>query len=370
MTTYVIKKEVKMYPQFIIDTGKLRENAKAIISLCKENGIGVTGVVKAADGDFEIAKVLAEEGCERIASSRLYHLRDLKERGINSPLALIRIPMLTECSEVVRVCDMSLNSDINVLRRLSDEAERAGVKHKVVLMLEMGDLREGIFEEGEYLDIAAEVEEKLDGLHLLGTGMNVGCYGSIVPTPEKIGEFVAKTEKIEAKIGRRLEMLSGGASTAIPRLVEGNMPERVNNLRIGEAILINKDNEDVYGTVVPGTHRDVFTLKAEVVEKRTKPTHPIGEIGVDAFRQRPTYEDRGNRERAIVAVGKVDYGYLDQIVPQDPRISVVGASSDHTLVDIEDAKGDIKIGDILTFDVNYAAVAFLAAQRGVENVYA
>jgi predicted amino acid racemase len=327
------------------------------------------GVVKVADGDFECAKTMAEAGCERIGSSRLYQLRDLKARGLNVPLALIRIPMLTECAETVQICEMSLNSDIDVLRKLNEEAGKAGKQHKVILMIEVGDLREGIFAEEEYIAIADEVETKLDSLHLLGTGMNVGCYGCVVPTPEKIGELIAATEKIEDKIGRRLEVISGGGSTALPRLLEGNMPARVNNLRVGEAILINKDNEDIQGVTIPGMHRDVFTLRAEVVEKRLKPTHPSGELAVDAFRQRPTYEDRGNRERAIVATGRVDYGYLDQIVPQNPKIAIIGASSDHTLLDVEDIKDEINVGDIVTFDVNYAAVAFLAAQRGVENVY-
>jgi predicted amino acid racemase len=147
------------------------------------------------------------------------------------------------------------------------------------------------------------------------------------------------------------------------------MPRRVNHLRIGEAILINKDNEDLHVSPIEGTFRDVFTLKAEIVESRVKPTHPVGEIGFDAFRGKPVYEDRGDRARAIAAVGKLDYGYIDQIVPRAAGVAVIGASSDHTILDIEDSGREIKSGDVISFDLNYAAVAFLSKAPGVRKAY-
>jgi predicted amino acid racemase len=151
--------------------------------------------------------------------------------------------------------------------------------------------------------------------------------------------------------------------------MRGEMPERVNHLRVGEAIIICKDNEDLYGIRVEGTHRDVITLQAEVIEARIKPSHPIGEIGYDAFRNKPVYVDRGNRRRALLGVGKVDYGYADQIAPRGDGVELLGASSDHTILDIEDADPGIDVGDVLTLDTCYAAVAFLAGAPGIRKEY-
>jgi predicted amino acid racemase len=147
------------------------------------------------------------------------------------------------------------------------------------------------------------------------------------------------------------------------------MPERVNHLRVGEGILVCKDNEDLLGETIPGTHRDVLTLKAEVIEARVKPSHPIGEIAFDAFRNKPTYTDRGDRRRVLLGVGKVDYGYLEQVAPREKGAELLGASSDHTILDVEDSDPAIRAGDILTFDIYYAAVAFLASSPSVTKSY-
>jgi predicted amino acid racemase len=264
---------------------------------------------------------------------------------------------------------MSLQSDIEVLRATDAAARAAGVVHEVILMIELGDLREGIWEESEYADVAAEIETKLKHLKLVGTGTNLGCYGSINPTAEKMEELIAATERIEAAIGRRLDIVSGGGTTSLPLVFRGGMPERVNHLRVGEGILVNKDLEDLYGIRLEGTHRDVLKLQAEVIEARVKPTHPIGEIAFDAFRNKPTYEDRGDRRRALLGVGKIDYGYPDQIVPRTAGAVVLGASSDHTILDVEDADPGIRAGDILTLDTAYAAVAFLASSPSVGKRY-
>jgi predicted amino acid racemase len=276
---------------------------------------------------------------------------------------------MSEVDALVRVASMSLNSDIDVLRAIDAAAEAAGLAHEVLLMIELGDLREGIWEEPEYVAIAKEVEGRLGSLRLAGVGTNLGCYGSILPTVEKMDGLIAAAERIESAIGRRLDMISGGGSTSLPLVIRGEMPERVNHLRIGEAIVVCKDNEDLYGVKINGTHRDALTLKAEVIEARVKPSHPIGEISHDAFRCKPAYIDRGERARALLAVGKVDYAYPDQIAPRMPGAEILGASSDHTILDIENADPGIRAGDVLTFDLCYAAVVFLSSSQGVAKRY-
>jgi len=358
-----------VYPVLEIDKTKLADNAKAVVSKCGAGGIDVAGVVKVVNGDPVCARVLYEAGCKWIASSRMDQLELLREADPDIPLLLVRIPMITEVDALVRTADMSLNSDIEVLRRVDEAAGRAGVIHEVILMIELGDLREGIWKETEYTAVAAEVENDLKNLRLAGTGTNLGCYGSINPTAEKMEELIAATERIETAIGRKIDIISGGGTTSLPLVINGEMPARINHLRIGEGILINKDNEDLYGLKIEGTHRDALTLKAEIIEARVKPSHPIGEIAFDAFRNKPTYVDRGERRRALLGVGKVDYGYLDQLIPRTEGAALLGASSDHTILDVEDSDPGIHAGDILTFDTCYAAVAFLSSSPSVGKIY-
>ncbi|MDR0853566.1 MAG: alanine racemase [Clostridiales Family XIII bacterium] len=358
-----------MYPILEINTEKLRANSRVITKLCMQQGIDVAGVVKVVAGNLACAKTLETSGCKYIASSRLDQLVKLKDGGLEAELFCIRIPMLSEVEELVKTAEISLNSNITVLRKLNEAAKDLGVIHKVVLMIELGDLREGIWSEEEYVAIAKEVETGLSNLHLLGVGTNVGCYGAISPTADKLNELVEAAEKIETAIGRRLEMISGGGSTSFVRVLLGDMPERINNLRIGEAIFINKDNEDLLGLPqLQGTFRDVSILKAEVVEVRTKPSHPIGEISYDAFRNKPTYVDRGDRKRVLLAIGKVDYAYIDQLEPLESGIEVLGASSDHTILDVENANRDFKVGDIVEFGLTYGSTALLASSGSVAKV--
>ncbi|GHU62058.1 hypothetical protein AGMMS49983_02860 [Clostridia bacterium] len=235
-------------------------------------------------------------------------------------------------------------------------------------MIELGDLREGIWGDNALIAAALEVEKNLQNLHLLGVGTNLGCYGAIEPTRDKLNELVTKAELAEHAIGRSLEVISGGGSTTLPRILNGDLPSRINHLRIGESILLN-DLGDLYGYEIPGTHRDVFTLWAEIVEASVKPTHPIGEIAYDAYRNKPVYADRGDRKRAILAIGKADYAYPDQLIPRGKGVTILGASSDHTILDIEDSPVSYSVGDVVAFDLNYGSLALAMSTRGIERKY-
>ena len=122
-----------------------------------------------------------------------------------------------------------------------------------------------------------------------------------------MNELVSIAEAVESAIGRKLEIISGGATSSYPLVLEGAMPPRINHLRIGEGILLAYDLKEIWGLDMSGMRQDVFTLKAEVVEVREKPSHPVGEIFIDCFGRKPEYEDRGIRKRAILAMGKLDF---------------------------------------------------------------
>ncbi|HKM28767.1 MAG TPA: alanine/ornithine racemase family PLP-dependent enzyme [Anaerovoracaceae bacterium] len=357
------------YPRVEINLKYLKENVEQIVKRCGEYGIDIAGVIKGTTGIPECAQAYVDGGAKFIASSRLEQLQDAKDFGITLPFLLLRVPMLSELSEVVGLVDISLNSEVSVLKALDAEAGKQGKKHKVIIMADLGDLREGFWDKEEMVDVAVMVENELKNLELAGVGTNLGCYGSIEATADKLDELVVIAENIEAKIGRKLEFISGGATTSLPRIINGDMPKRVNLLRVGEGILLARDLDVFYGYDMSFMHQDVYTLKAEVIEVKDKPSHPVGRISIDAFGHTPEYVDRGVRRRALLGIGKVDYGSIDEIFPKDKGIEVIGASSDHTILDIEDAERDLKVGDIVSFGINYASMVYVTNCRNVRIVF-
>ena len=272
----------QLYPRVEINLKYLTENVATVVKKCSEKGIKIAGVMKGTTGIPQCSKCFEDGGASLIASSRLEQLEDAKEFGIKLPCLLLRVPMLSEIPEVVRIADVSLNSEIEVLKALNEEAGRQGKQHKVIIMADLGDLREGFWDKDEMVDVA--VENNMPNLILGGVGTNLGCYGSIEATADKLQELVDIAERIEAKIGRELEYISGGATTSLPRIFDNDMPERVNLLRVGEGILLARDLDVFFGYDMSDMHQDVYTMKAEVIEVKTKPSHPVGSITIDINR--------------------------------------------------------------------------------------
>ena len=353
------------YPQLEVDLGKLKENLTALRERCQDSFVGIAGVVKGAGAWESVVRVFDEAGLSYLATSRVDQLRSMREQGVKTPLMLIRIPMRSELADVVALADVSLQSDLGILRATESEAARQGKTHGVVLMIDLGDLREGFWDAEELIGAAVAVEREMPHLHLLGVGVNLSCYGSILPDKRNMQGLASLAYEVEQAIGRPLEIVSGGSSTSMYMILNGTMPYRVNNLRLGEILLVGRAN---YGCDPDFTHKNVFTLRAEVVECRDKPSFPVGQLTVDAFGRTQEYEDRGVRRRAIVAVGRLDYGDCRDVTPRMAGIEVLGASSDHTILDVEAVKDTIKAGDILEFDVNYASLANLTNTPGVELV--
>lgn len=361
-------KDIK-YPVLQINVNKIYENTKKMVDLCNESGINIAGVVKGFNGIPKVVEQFINAGCKYIADSRMDQIIKLKEYGIKTPMMLIRIPMFSEIEQLVKYVEISLNSEIDSLNRIEKECRRQNRKHGVVLMFDLGDLREGFTDEDELIQSALYVEKKLGNVELCGIGTNLGCYGSIKPTEKNLGKLCSVAKKIENRIGRKLEIISGGATSSIPLIIDGKMPNRINHLRIGEAILLGRDLQDLWDYDMSYMHQDTFILKAQIVEIKDKPSYPIGEIFIDAFGNRPSYEDKGIRKRALLAVGKQDFVFHDQLIPQNEGIEIMGGSSDHLIVDIEDCKDEIKVGDILDFQMYYGPMLYLSGSKSVTKVY-
>lgn len=356
------------YPMVELDLTKFRNNIDQAVKRCGDLGIGLAGVIKGFTGIPEGAKQFAEAGVDFIASSRLEQIQGCIDYGIKATYMLIRVPMLSEIEEAVRITDISLNSEVEVLKALNKEALKQGKVHKVILMIDLGDLREGFWDKKELLDAALMVERECDGLYLAGVGTNLGCYGSILATPEKMNELIADAEMIEKEIGRKLDIISGGATTSFPMVLSGTMPKRINNLRMGEGIILAKDLKDLFRIDMSFMYQDAFTLRAQIIELKDKPSYPVGELSFDAFGNVGTYEDRGIRKRALLGMGKVDVAFPDMIYPRDKGIEVIGASSDHLILDVEDAERELKVGDIVEFDLCYATIVYVTNSPNVRIV--
>jgi len=357
------------YPLLEVNLKKLYENVKYTVDLCNSLEISVAGVVKGFNGLPNAVEQFVEGGCKYIAHSRMDQIIKLKQYGVNLPLMLLRIPMFSEIDELVNYVDISLNSELETLKRIERQCKILNKTHKVILMFDLGDLREGLINEEEFIELALYVENNLNYVELYGIGTNLGCYGSIKPTETNLGRLCHIAEIIENKINRKLDIISGGATSSLPLILEGKMPKRINNLRIGEGVLLARDLEDFWGYDMSNFHKDAFVLKAQIVEIKQKPSHPIGEIFIDAFGNKPSYEDKGIRKRALLAVGKQDFAFHHSLLPKNKNIEIVGSSSDHLIVDIENCKDNYKVGDIISFDLYYPNLLYLSGSDGINKVF-
>ncbi len=355
----------KKYPCVEMNLKKLRENIEAAVAKCRDAGIEVSCIVKGFNGIPQALKVYGESSCFAVGSSRFEHLQDARAAGVKKPLVAIRIPMLSEVPDLVRLADMSMNSELSVVKAIDEECRLQGKTHGIILMADLGDLREGYWDKQEMVQAAVTIEKDYKNVKLLGVGTNLGCYGSILATPEKMEELIRIAEDIEAAIGRKLDVISGGATTSFPMVLDGTMPSRVNHLRMGEGLILGRDLEDLWHVDMSFIHKDVFTLKAEIIEIKDKPSYPVGEIFVDCFGHRAEYLDRGIRKRAILAVGKVDFCLDSQLDPRTPGVEVLGSSSDHLIIDIENCARNLKIGDVLEFDLRYSTMVYLTSSKYV-----
>ncbi len=358
------KKTVR-YPLLQVDLKKFTHNINEVEKKCSSQGINVAGIFKGFHAIPEMVKAFDSSNCKQIGSSRIEQLREAKDLGCKKPLFLIRVPMISELEEVCEIADYSLQSELSTLNKLQEICKSKNRTHKVVLMVDLGDLREGFWDKKEILSVALSVENDMSNLKLAGIGTNLGCYGSIMATPEKMNDLIDIAETIERKIGRKLEIISGGGTTSTPMVFNETMPAGINHLRIGEGIILAYDYGALFGVNADFLNQDVFTLKAEIIELKDKPSHPVGELSFDAFGHVQTYEDRGIRRRALVALGKVDFGDPEMLIPRNKNVEILGASSDHLILDVENCKDDFKVGDILEFDLCYATMVYLTSSKNV-----
>ncbi len=342
-----------------VDLAKVRENARTVVRAL--GGRDVVGVTKVTCGSPEVARAMLEGGVRAIGDSRLENLVRLRDAGLACPLWLLRAPTPALAEDVVRVADVSLESDLDTLGALDVAARAVGRMHRVVVMVELGDLREGVLP--DELPALLDAVARMDGIELVGLGASLTCFGGVVPDAENLGELVSLAEAASKRLGRRL-LVSGGMSSSLDALIAGTLPDEVNNLRIGESILLGVST--VTRTPILGLHTDAIVCRAPVIECARKPSAPRGRVAQDAFGRMPVFEDRGPRWRALLALGRQDVDPAG-LRPLDPGIEVLGASSDHLVVDVDGLDAPLRAGDELAFIPTYGATLRLFTSPYVEK---
>ena len=347
-----------MYPRVTVDLQKIAHNVRGMISLCGSYGIDIVGVTKVFAGEKQIARVMYENGLKMLGDSRVSNIKKYQDLPVEK--WLIRMPMISEADEVVRYCDVSLNSELETLKALNKAALAQGKVHKTVIMTDLGDLREGCFDEEDLAACAAEAA-KAPGLELYGIGTNLTCFSFVQPDTEKLTRLADLAKKYNVST-----YVSGGNSATIQLMLRGGIPNGVNSLRLGESVLFGRERAGY--TYLEGMFNDAFIAEAEVIECKEKPSMPIGTIGRNSYGELPSFTDRGNRLRVICAMGRQD---VDQetMWPVLEGEEILGASSDHFIVDVTDSPRRYKAGDVMSFRLGYFATMRAFTSSYVEKRY-
>jgi len=337
------------YPCINIHLNTITQNTKNLVTTCQSHGITPAGVTKLACAYPEVGQAILDGGIYLLADSRIANL--IKLHHLDAKKMLLRIPAISEADDVVHYADISLNSELVTLEALSNEAIKQHKSHQVIIMHDLGDLREGAFYEEETLALSRKAIA-LPGIDLVGLGTNLACYGGVEPTAANQNQLITIAKKIETEHQIKLQYLSGASSAGLQLMLSGDLPQGINQLRLGASVLMGIGLNDER---VPNTSQDTFDLTAEIIEIKVKPSVPVNSTALDAFGNKPEFIDRGLRRRAICAIGKQDVD-IDQITPKDNNILVIGGSSDHLILDINDSEIDYGIGSLIEFELSYGGV--------------
>jgi predicted amino acid racemase len=338
-------------PRLEIYTDRIEKNARTVIRLCREHGAQVACVTKVMSAHPAILHALDAAGADMIADSRISNLQSIANTGLTLPVLLLRVPTPSRVVDVVRSADISLNSSVETIELLSRAARLLKRTHKAIVMVDLGDLREGVWP--DHVVPVVRDAARFPNVEIVGLGTNLACYGGVVPTTENMQMLVDLRDACREATDLPLDVVSGGNSANLPLLASGGMPKEINHFRIGEAITLGRNVLD--RTPWPGTRQDTIRIVAEVVEVERKPSLPLGRRGQDAFGEHIEFVDRGVRKRAICNVGRQDI-VVNGLTPEDEGIIVLGGSSDHLVLDVEEAQSEVRLGDEIGFFPSYGSL--------------
>jgi predicted amino acid racemase len=345
---------------------KLEDNYQFLDDIFKSRNIQWGVVSKLLCGNTIYLQEIIKLGVREMHDSRISNLKKIKALDPEIQTVYIKPPAKRSIEKIVQYADVSFNTEIETIKMLSTEAQKQGKIHKIIIMIEMGDLREGVMGE-ELVEFYGSIIS-LPNIEIRGIGTNLNCLSGIMPTQDKLIQLSLYKQLIEAKFNISIPWVSGGTSVAIPLMLKNARPMAVNHFRIGEALFFGKDL--FTGDTIKGMHNDVFKLFSEIIEITEKPDTPTGELGESGVGN--TYIMDDNADLSVTSLRAIlDIGLLDMqpqyITAEDEDITIVDASSDMLVIDISNSKKKYKIGDLVSFKIQYMGALYLLNSDYIEK---
>lgn len=344
----------------------LATNYTYLSNLFKANDKDWSPVVKMLCGHREFLEFLLSLGEEQVCDARLTNLKTIKSINPKVETIYIKPPAKRSIKSVVKYADVSFNTEFTTIKWLSEEAKKQNKLHRIIIMIELGDLREGIL--GEHLlDFYKKVFE-LPNIKVVGIGANLNCLSGVMPSKDKLIQLSLYEQLIEATFGKRIENVTGGSSVMIPLLQKKQIPKGINHFRIGETLFFGVDL--FTNKTIPKMKNDVFLLHAEIIEITEKPVTPYGDLEENPSGEMIEInpEDYGNtHKRGILDIGLLDIATTDFLEPTDKKINFIGASSDMLVVDLSNSRKKYKVGDVVSFKMKYMGALRIMNSRYIEK---
>lgn len=354
----------------IVRTRKIIENIEKLNAFLQKHNKQWSLTVKVLSGHKKILKAILEsqaiKSTHSIADSRLSNLKNIKAISPDIKTMYIKPPSLQSVKTVIDVADYSFNTSYETLEALNEEAKRRKKVHQVVIMIEMGELREGVMRD-EFISFYSKSFE-LSHIKVVGIGTNLGCMYGVEPTFDKLVQLSLYKQLIEAKFERKIDIISGGSSITLPLITNNKIPQLVNHFRIGEAVFLGET--PLTGKKFRNLSTEAFEFDASIIEMERKENQPDGIISEGNVGHAAIIEGTEPSYKAITDFGILDVDTND-IVPKDGNIKFIGTTSDMTVYDLgtfnRKKSQKYEVGSLIRFKPNYMAVARLMNSRFIEK---
>ena len=338
--------------ELVIDISKLRHNIRYMRNYCQAKQLELVVVLKGAFSVSAVIQEFLDAGVRTFGISDLMMAKKCSQYQMNTPL-FIKLPAMREASAVVQYCGTSLNSELTVVHELARAARKQSRNHGIILMVDLGDQREGVMPE----EMLPTVEKILDignnHIEFLGIGTNLGCCAGALPDQSMIRVLDELSLGIERRFGMPPGIVSVGGSVMLDWMRHNELPHRVNQIRLGEVMLLG--NIPGVNKKHPSLHDDVFVFRADVLEVKDKLIKKPECQGKDALGYDPKITCCGIRKRALLNFGisNTDPSGLESELN---NCEIVAYNSNYTIVDCSDCDEDLRAGDVLEFKMNYRSL--------------
>jgi predicted amino acid racemase len=348
-----------------LDIKKLRLNFDYLDTLFKKNNIEWSIVAKLLSGNREYLTELLKFDINQVSDSRVSNLKVIKSINPNIKTIYIKPPARRSIPSIVKYADVSMNTEIETIKLLSEEAKKQNKIHEIIIMIELGELREGVLGE-DFIDFYESVF-KLKSIEVIGIGTNLSCLYGVLPNHDKLIQLSLYEQLIEAKFNRQIPYVSGGSSVTIPLIFQNLLPKGINHFRVGESLFLGTD---VYNnTTFKKMHSDVFSLYSEIIELIEKPIVPIGELGHNVKGDTLQFDQNNigkTSYRAIIDLGLLDVD-VDHLKLVDKGLKIAGASSDMIVIDLDENKRKYEVGDLIEFRLDYMGTLRILNSKYIEK---